>query len=70
MRERIALSRFTDHPWLRMGMIAALVATFALAACGRKGPLDPPPAGSVAGAPAESPPAAPDKRIPLDVLLN
>jgi len=54
-------------------LVAALGATVALAGCGRKGPLDPPPAAVVDGAPADGPPAAParrDKRIPLDNLLN
>jgi len=58
---------------LRLALIAALGAAIALAGCGRKGPLDPPPAAVVDGAPANGPPAAPakrDKRIPLDGLLN
>ncbi len=58
---------------LRLVLVAALGATVALAGCGRKGPLDPPPAAVVDGAPADGPPAAParrDKRIPLDNLLN
>ncbi|MFY9685368.1 MAG: lipoprotein [Pseudolabrys sp.] len=37
------------RPFLRLALIGALVASFALAACGRKGPLDPPPSASVAG---------------------
>ena len=70
----------------RLTVVAVLAAAFALSACGRKGPLDPPPAASVAGekaAPAadnNSPPVGPNgdllpprgekKRLPLDVLLN
>lgn len=64
------MSRFPSRPFLRLALIAALTATFALAACGRKGPLDPPPAGSLTGTPADGQPSAPDKRIPLDYLLN
>src|SRR6478736_5490875 len=66
----------------------ARVASLGLAACGRKGPLDPPPGASLAGdqsapagdarygPPVTGPdgkplaPAGPNKRIPLDVLLN
>jgi len=72
---------------LRLALIGALVASFGLTACGRKGPLDPPPAASLAGeqatpagntkyAPILGPdskpiaPGGPNKRIPLDVLLN
>jgi predicted small lipoprotein YifL len=82
------------RPVLRLALIGALAASFALASCGRKGPLDPPPSASLAGdqaVPAAQPvpgsvqesrsrpigpdgkliaPGAPDKRIPLDVLLN
>jgi predicted small lipoprotein YifL len=86
------LNRFRDRPFLRMALLGLAVASLGLAACGRKGPLDPPPAASVtgepqAGAPAGSPspsispfgnqaastpqtPAAPNKRIFLDNLLN
>jgi predicted small lipoprotein YifL len=67
-------------------LLAAVVAAFALAGCGRKGALDPPPSASLAGnQPAaksgNAPPAmdrqgrpiappGPDKHIPLDALLN
>jgi predicted small lipoprotein YifL len=43
-----ALSR-DRRPLLRFALIGALAASFALAACGRKGPLDPPPSASLAG---------------------
>jgi len=72
---------------LRLALIGAIAASLGLTACGRKGPLDPPPAASLAGdqaapagkikyAPVLGPdgkpiaPAGPNKRIPLDVLLN
>lgn len=78
------------RPFFRIALIGALAASVGLAACGRKGPLDPPPAASLAGDQAASvaadprdssrPPMGPDgkpiapgvpnKRIPLDVLLN
>jgi len=80
------LSRFFPCLRLRLALIGALVAAFALAGCGRKGALDPPPAASLAGdqGAAQSggappvldrqgrpiAPPGPDKRIPLDVLLN
>jgi predicted small lipoprotein YifL len=35
--------------FLRLALIGALAASFALAACGRKGPLDPPPSASLVG---------------------
>jgi predicted small lipoprotein YifL len=41
-----------DHrprPLFRLALIGALAASFALGACGRKGPLDPPPSASLAG---------------------
>jgi predicted small lipoprotein YifL len=45
------LSRFFDRPFLRLALIGALAASLGLAACGRKGPLDPPPSASLAGEP-------------------
>ena len=45
------LSRFFDRPFLRLALIGALAASLGLAACGRKGPLDPPPGASLAGEP-------------------
>ena len=71
------MSRFCDLPFLRLALIGAFVASLGLAACGRKGPLDPPPASLVNGekaAPGENglPQASKgsNKHIPLDVLLN
>jgi predicted small lipoprotein YifL len=43
------LSRFFDRPFLRLALIGAMAASLGLAACGRKGPLDPPPSASLAG---------------------
>ncbi|HEY7232106.1 MAG TPA: lipoprotein [Pseudolabrys sp.] len=37
------------RPFLRLALIGALAASLALAACGRKGPLDPPPSASLTG---------------------
>jgi predicted small lipoprotein YifL len=60
----------------RLAVFAALVAALALAGCGRKGPLDPPPASLTDQHPAGAEkPAAPAtqgaiKHNPLDVLLN
>ncbi|HXD44874.1 MAG TPA: lipoprotein [Pseudolabrys sp.] len=41
------MSRFLDRPMLRMAAAGALIACLALAGCGRKGPLDPPPGAAV-----------------------
>ena len=37
------------RPFFRLTLIGALAASLGLAACGRKGPLDPPPGASLAG---------------------
>jgi predicted small lipoprotein YifL len=42
------LTRFGDRRLARLAMIAALGAGFALAGCGRKGPLEPPPSAAIA----------------------
>ena len=73
------LSRFRDLPFVTLALVGALTAAFALAGCGRKGPLDPPPAASVAGEQGkadagERARAAQDaqqkKHFVLDPLLN
>jgi predicted small lipoprotein YifL len=77
------LNRLRDRVYLRIALAGALAAALGLAACGRKGPLDPPPdaavksnQSTVSGQPVMgvrgSPhaPLGPDKRIPLDNLLN
>ena len=79
------MSRFCDFRYFRIALIGALAAAlgFGLAACGRKGPLDPPPGasagtdqttvnnqqvmGTTSGPHA---PRGPNKPIPLDNLLN
>ena len=43
------MSRFHDRRYLRLALFAALAAALGLAACGRKGPLDPPPSASAVG---------------------
>jgi predicted small lipoprotein YifL len=43
------LSRF--RPFLHLALIGVAVASLGLAACGRKGPLDPPPGASLTGEP-------------------
>jgi predicted small lipoprotein YifL len=43
------LSQFFDRPFFRLALIGALAASFVLAGCGRKGPLDPPPGASLDG---------------------
>jgi predicted small lipoprotein YifL len=43
------VTRFFDRPFFRLALIGLAVASIALTACGRKGPLDPPPGASLAG---------------------
>jgi predicted small lipoprotein YifL len=43
------LSRFHDRRCVRLALIGLAAAALGLGACGRKGPLDPPPSASVAG---------------------
>jgi len=38
-----------SRPFLHLALISALAASLGLAACGRKGPLDAPPAATLAG---------------------
>ena len=82
------MNSICDRPILRLALIGVFAASLGLAACGRKGPLDPPPGASLAGdqavpagdarygPPVTGPdgkpiaPPGPNKRIPLDVLLN
>ena len=45
------MSRFAARPLFRLALIGALAASLGLAACGRKGPLDPPPGASLEGEP-------------------
>jgi predicted small lipoprotein YifL len=37
----------SNQRWIRLAAVGALVAALGLSACGRKGPLDPPPAAAV-----------------------
>jgi len=41
--------RHSNRPVLRIALIGALAASIGLSACGRKGPLDPPPGASLTG---------------------
>jgi len=42
--------RHSDRLFIRVALIGAISASLGLTACGRKGPLDPPPGASLAGA--------------------
>jgi predicted small lipoprotein YifL len=74
------LNRFCGRPLVCLALIGAFVAALALAGCGRKGPLDPPPAASVAGEQSAADNAAAHdkaeqealkkKHFVLDPLLN
>jgi predicted small lipoprotein YifL len=48
-------SRFHDRPFVRLATLAALGAAVALAGCGRKGPLDPPPSAAISPPPQNEP---------------
>jgi predicted small lipoprotein YifL len=48
-KQGVLAVRHSDRPVLRLALIGALVASIGLSACGRKGPLDPPPGASLAG---------------------
>jgi predicted small lipoprotein YifL len=65
---------FRDRTLPRLALIGVLVTALGLAACGRKGPLDLPPAASAEAAQgsAGTGSAAPEpkKPLPIDVLLN
>jgi predicted small lipoprotein YifL len=50
------------RPLLRVVLIAALAASMGLAACGRKGPLDPPPGASLEGEPQATMPELMSKK--------
>ena len=41
--------------WSRLALVAAMTAALGLAACGRKGPLDPPPGAGLTPPPAYAP---------------
>ena len=45
------MSHISERPFLRLALIGALAASLGLTACGRKGPLDPPPGASIDGVP-------------------
>jgi predicted small lipoprotein YifL len=45
------LNRFGDRIIFRLALTAVLATSLGLAACGRKGPLDPPPGGTLTGEP-------------------
>jgi predicted small lipoprotein YifL len=49
---------FSDQRWARLAAVGALVAALGLSACGRKGPLDPPPSASAQHS-AQAAPAGP-----------
>lgn len=53
----------SSRPFLRLALIGALAVSLGLAACGRKGPLDPPPGASLDNSASPAPiggSAAPD----------
>ena len=59
------MSELSDQRWARLAAIGVLVAALGLSACGRKGPLDPPPSATISqsgqGAPAGAAELAPDQ---------
>ena len=61
-RGRVVLTRIADRRLLRLAALAALVSALALAGCGRKGALDPPPSAAV------TQPPSPDENSSLGQL--
>jgi predicted small lipoprotein YifL len=55
----VVVTRIADRRLLRLAAFAALASALALAGCGRKGALDPPPSSSLTA------PPAPDERTSL-----
>jgi predicted small lipoprotein YifL len=43
------LPKLSDRPFARLALLGLLAAALSLGACGRKGPLDPPPGASLEG---------------------
>jgi predicted small lipoprotein YifL len=56
------LRLFRHRPFLRLALIGVAVAALGLTACGRKGPLDPPPGASLTGEPQANMPNLMSKR--------
>jgi predicted small lipoprotein YifL len=52
------VSHSRDQTFARFAILAALAAALVLTACGRKGPLDPPPGAAASAAGANGAPAA------------
>jgi len=50
------LHRFSQSTFGRLALIGVLAAALGLTACGRKGPLDPPPGASLEGEPQPNAP--------------
>ena len=61
------MSRFFRRPLLRLALFGVLAASLGLAACGRKGLLDPPPGASLAGEPQANMPdlMGPNRATPI-----
>jgi predicted small lipoprotein YifL len=57
----------SSQKWARLAAVGALVAALGLSACGRKGPLDPPPS---AAAPVQysGEPGAPQRAAPSQIV--
>ena len=59
----------SDQRWARFAAIGVLLAALGLSACGRKGPLDPPPSAAVPGQSSLQPdpvdPTQPGRPAPL-----
>jgi predicted small lipoprotein YifL len=56
----------------RLALAGVLITALALGACGRKGPLEPPPSAAAAqsGENGQPPAKQPDKKLLIDGLLN
>jgi predicted small lipoprotein YifL len=60
----VVVARISDRRLLRLAALAALAGALALAGCGRKGALDPPPSASITA------PPAPDERTSLGQAVD
>jgi predicted small lipoprotein YifL len=68
-----AVMNHSGHRSTQLALIFVLAAALGVAACGRKGPPEPPPITAPSGTPganAATDPQPPNKRILLDVLLD
>ena len=57
--------KFSDQRWARLAAAVVLVAALGLSACGRKGPLDPPPGASQYSSTQPAPAGSPGRQMSI-----